>query len=254
MLNIKHTSLAGIGMMVLSVFVLSSCSLDPIDKTYSKHTSDDDFRRIMEISRVDSADKVLLAEYMVHHQLVGPHVLELHDTYADILDKAKKEKEEYEKEKRKKGKVNEIDIARSHEIEKIKNLKKVLFVDFVREENISSLDEENEIPKKGKKAAPPVNKNLISFDVMFKNISEKDTIRAFTGDLNFYDTFHAEIKKIRYTSFKKIPVGESVVQRFTLNLDEINNDNNLYSGLKKEDIKVEWLPERLIYVDDTVIE
>lgn len=251
MLNINSDRF-GLWMITAAIFALSSCSFDPIDKKYSKHTADDDFRRIYEISSIDSTDKVLLAEYMVHHQLIGPHILELHDTYKDILAKAKKEKELYEIEKRKKGKNNEIDIAKSHEIEKIKNLKKVLYVDFVKQEDL--LEEPTELaPKKGKKPAPVVNKNLITFDVMFKNISDKD-IRAFKGDINFYDIFHTEIKKITYTSFREIPVGDSIVQKFTVDINEVNTASTTYNDLKKENIKVEWLPDRLIHTDDTVIE
>lgn len=250
MLNLNSERI-GIWMIAATIVVLSSCSFDPIDKKYSKHTADDDFRRINEISNIDSLDKVLLAEYMVHHQLIGPHILELHDTYKDILNKAKREKEMYEIEKRKKGKNNEIDIAKSHEIEKIKNLKKVLYVDFVKQDEI--VEETELTPKKGKKPTPPANKNIITFDVMFKNISDKD-IRAFKGDINFYDTFHSEIKKVTYTSFREIPVGDSIVQKFVVDLNEVNTAGNTYNDLKKDNIKVEWLPDRLIHTDDTVIE
>lgn len=249
MLNIKSGLL---GMIVLSIFVLSSCSLDPIDKNYSKHTAEDDFRRIKEISNEDSADVALLGKYMVEHGLAGPQVMEIHATYHDILEEAKKEKERYEIEKRKKGKINQVDIAKSHEMEKLKNLKKVLYVDFVREENTE--DETAEInPKKGKKPAPVVNKNLITFDVMFKNTGEKD-IRAIKGDINFYDIFHSEIKKVTFTSFKQVNIGDSIVQKFTIDLNEVNKPGNTYSGLNKDFIKVEWLPDRLIYTDDTVVE
>src|ERR1700748_3702703 len=126
-MKIINSSLIGIFTIIVSAFILTSCSLDPVDKTYNKHTSDDDYRRIKDISRIDSADIVLLGKYMVEHNLAGPQITELHATYKDILNEAKKEKERHEIEKRKKGK-NEIDIAKSHEVEKIKNLKKVLFV------------------------------------------------------------------------------------------------------------------------------
>ena len=239
-----------IQLLFLTIFI-TSCSLDPVDKTYNKHTADDDFRRIRDISNIDSADQILLGRYMIDKQLAGNHILETHTTYKDILAEAKKEKEKYETEQKRKGK-NEIDIAKSHENEKIKALKKVLFVDFVKEETLTS--EEETLPKKWKKPAAPENKNNITFNVLFKNISEKD-IQAFKGDLNFYDIFHTEIKKITFSSFKQINVGDSIVQKFTLNLDEINKSSNtIYNDLSKDFIKVEWLPERLIHTDDTVIE
>ena len=233
---------------------LTSCSLDPIDKTYSKHTADDDYRRIREISgSVDSADAVLLGKYMIDHGLVGSHVLELHATYKDILNEARKEKEKYEIAKRKKGK-KEIDVAKSHEFEKIKNLKKVLFVDFVKQEELTSSEEEPKpVSKKGKKQGSPVNKNIITYEVMFKNVGNKD-IRAFKGDLNFYDVFHTEIKKITFSSFQQINVGDSIVKKFVINLDDLNNGTNAYNDLKKDFIKVEWLPDRLIHTDDEIIE
>jgi hypothetical protein len=251
-MKIINSNFIGIFTIILSIFALTSCSLDPVDKTYNRHTADDDYRRIKDISRIDSVDAVLLGKYMVEHNLAGPQVMELHATYKDILNEAKKEKERYEIEKRKKGK-NEIDVAKSHEVEKIKNLKKVLFVDFVKQEEPS---EELTVitPKKGKKTVvAPVNKNLIVYDVMFKNVGDKD-IRAFKGDLNFYDIFHAEIKKITFSSFQQINVGDSIVQKFVINIDEVNKGTNTYNDLKKDFIKVEWLPDRLIHTDDEVIE
>ncbi len=250
-MKIINSNFTGI-FTIASFFVLTACSLDPIDKTYNKHTADDDYRRIKDISRIDSADAVLLGRYMVDHNLAGSQITELHATYKDILNEAKRDKERHEIEKRKKGK-NEIDVAKSHEVEKIKNLKKVLFVDFVKQEEPSE-DLTVIAPKKGKKTATaPVNKNLIVYDVMFKNVGEKD-IRAFKGELNFYDIFHSEIKKITFSSFQQINVGDSIVQKFVINLDEVNKGPNTYNDLKKDFIKVEWLPDRLIHTDDEVIE
>ncbi len=248
MKNIKSNYLL---ILLVSTVAISSCSFDPIDKTYSKHTADDDYRRIREISSIDSADAILLGRYMIDHQLVGSHVMELHTTYNDILNQAKKEKNRYEIEKRKKGK-NEIDIAQRHENEKIRNLKKVLDVDFVKPDTTLESDEFI-ISKKGKKPSVPVNKNIITYEVMFKNISDKG-IRAFKGDINFYDTFHSEIKKVTFTSFEEIPVNGYTVQKFTINLDEASKGNSLYKNINKDCIKVEWLPDRLIHTDDTVIE
>ncbi len=251
--NIKKSGATGMLTLLTAFFMLTSCSFDPIDKTYSKHSAEDDYKRIREISDIDTADAILLGKFMVEHGLAGPNILEFHATYKDILNEARLEKERNETElKRKKVQNNEIDVARSHEKEKIKQLQKILLVDFVKEEE---QDEELEaiLPKKGQKPAPVVNKNLISFDVMFKNISSKD-IRAFKGYINFYDIFNSELKKITFTSLSEIPAGESIVQRFTLDLNEINKSNVAYKNLKKEDIKVEWLPERLIHTDNTVIE
>ncbi len=248
-----NTHFVWILMVAIAFSTLTSCSFDPVDKPYSKHTVDEDFARIREISRIDSGDVILLGKYMVDHNLVGSHILELHETYKDILIEARKEKEKHDIEKRKKGK-NEIDIAKSHENEKMKTLKKVLLVDFVKEaEQDSEPDASTLISKKTKKNVVPENKNLITFHVLFKNIGDKD-IQAFKGDINFYDIFHSDIKKITFTSFKEIAVGDSITQKFTINLDEINKSTNTYNNLKKDFIKVEWLPDRLIFTDDTVIE
>jgi hypothetical protein len=237
--------------IVVSIFVFSSCSLDPVDKTYSKHTADDDYRRIKEISSIDSTDAVLLGKYMIEHGLVGAHVLELHATYKDILNEAKKEKEKYEIEKRKKGK-NEIDVAKSHEVEKIRNLQKVLSVDFVKEKEV---EPENNfiISRKLKKPAQAENKNSLSYNVLFKNVSS-DTIQAFKGEINFYDIFQSEIKKVSFTSFRQIPPDSAIVQKFTINLDEVNKSGNIYYNLDKKSIKVEWLPDRLFFTNGNIIE
>ena len=248
-----NTGFIGVMTIVATVFVLSSCSLDPIDKTYSKHTADDDFRRIKEISHIDSNDVQLLGKFMIDKGLAGSHILETHATYKDILIEARKEKEKYEIEKRKKGK-NEMDIAKSHENDKIRNIKKVLLVDFVKEAEPEQEQETNNLSKKWKKAPAPVeNKNVLVFHVLFKNIGQKD-IQAFKGDINFYDIFHTDIKKINFTNFKTIAVGDSITQKFTINLDDLNKSTNTYNNLKKEFIYVDWVPDRLIFMDDSVIE
>ena len=237
---------------LFSAALLSSCSFDPIDKTYNKHTADDDYRRIREISDLDSADEILLGRYMIDHQLVGSHVMELHTTYSDILATAKKEQKIYEIEKRNRSN-NKKDLAQFHENEKIKNLKKVLDVDFVKPDTLLENEDLLISPKKIKKPLPPVNKNIITYEVMFKNISDKG-IKAFKGDINFYDSFHSEIKKVTFTNYNEIPVNGFIVQKFTINLDEVSKGNALYNNLNKDCIKVDWVPDRLIHSDDSVIE
>jgi len=242
-----------IGIVILLASIASySCSFDPIDKKYNKHTAEDDYRRIKEISSIDSSEAVLLGKFMVEHGLVGPQVLELHASYKDILLEARKEKERYEIEKKKKGK-NEIDIARSHEFDKIKKLKKVLSVDFVKNDETEDQDTDIEVKSKSKKTTSTTDKNTITYEVMFKNISEKG-IKGFKGEINFYDLFHSEIKKTNFTSFQEIAPGESIIQKFSIDLDAINTETTTFKSIQKEHIKVEWLPSRLIHTDDEVIE
>ena len=55
-------------------------------------------------------------------------------------------------------------------------------------------------------------------------------------------------------TIKKWGFSINPICKIVKNLNEIEKGSNTYKGLKKDFIKVEWLPDRLIHTDNEVIE
>jgi hypothetical protein len=230
-------------------FMASSCS--PLDKEYHRHTAEDDYRRIVEMEKLDTNDTKLMAKYMVERGLIAPHVLEYHATYRHILEEAKKEEERHRIEQTKAK--HERDFAQMHTKDKLQNLSKALKVTIL----------ENEIPlpepdpkakgKAKKEKAEPTDKNILNYRIGFINVGEKE-IKAFKGEIAFIDLFQTKVKGITFSNFQNVAPGDTLIQNVKVNLNEINNSTSLSPGITREDLKPEWHPERLIYIDGQIIE
>ncbi|MCU0428558.1 MAG: hypothetical protein MUF42_01175 [Cytophagaceae bacterium] len=237
-----------------SIFLLSSCS-NPLDKEYHRHTAEDDYRRIVEMEKLDSTQTRLLAKFMVEHGLIGSHILEYHATYRDILNQAIKE-DEQKRIEAEKNKVQK-NYAQLHTLDKLRNLSKSLKVTIIENEILEVLPEEEE-PKakskaKAKKPEVAIDKNTLTYKVAFINISQKP-IKAFKGDVIFVDLFQSKVKGLTLSNFEGIGVGDTLLQVIKLNLNEASSSSSISTGLKREFIKPEWHPERLIFTDGQIIE
>jgi hypothetical protein len=236
------------GAIAVSSLLFSSCS-NPLDKEYHRHTAEDDYRRIVEMEKLDSAETKLLAKFMVEHGLIGSHVLEYHATYRHILDEAKKAEENKKIEQEKAQKKNDYAM---HTLDKLKNLSKSLKVTILDNPMEEETEEDPKAKTKGKKTEP-IDKNILSYRIAFINIGTKD-IKAFKGEVMFVDLFQAKVRGITISNFQGLAVADTIEQVVKVNLNEVNTSSTLSLGLNREFIKPEWHPERIIYKDGQIIE
>ncbi|MCS6823323.1 MAG: hypothetical protein NZ529_03445 [Cytophagaceae bacterium] len=232
-------------LIIVATTVLFSCT-NPVDKRYSKSTAEDDYRRIKELKKLDSADLQLLAHFMVEKGLVGAHILEMHATYRDILEEAKRQRENQNKERNKKN--LETNFAIKHEREKIEKINNALKI-VLKKEDIDTIETKKK-NKKNEKLAP---KNIVQYKVYFINVQEKP-IKAFKGDIIFNDLFYTELKRYTITSFVTLNPSDTITHTIRLNLDEANTSDKTFIGLKPSMLKPNWIPDRLIFTDNSIIE
>lgn len=243
------------------VFALSSCG-DPRDKIYHHATAEEDYKRIVEMDKLDSADQKILSHFMVEHGLAPAHILETEKTYREILEEARRtDSVRHDRESVKKLK-NPEDIARKRYEEAALRINKVLGVVSMDASTSGGSDADGDVPGlirkdrilKGSTKEKGGSGPILTYKVGFFNKGDKP-IKAFKGTISFGDRiFLSEIKNVEVINLKELAPGDTMVQTFKLDLSQVNKENQLTLGLTKDMIKYFWYPDKVYYDDKNIIE
>lgn len=213
--------------------LLASCS-DVLNNTYSKKTAEGDLERILAIKRLDTSDYELLTNYMLENGLIDPDLKHIDQSYAEILEIAKKDKEKKETDK-----VNQ---------NKIKGNKKQFVSDHQDHLHSALLM----VPEKSEIRKDWSNKNTFFYKMVFVNPGYK-TVRAFRGKFTFYDLFDTELKSINLTFNDSIQSLDTIRYTAPIDLNHLNN-HTIYVTSDYKDLKVVWQPTKILFADGTTLE
>lgn len=205
-----------------------------LDNDYSKATAEGDLERIKAIGELDSANFDLLTDYMLKQGLIEPDLKHLDESYAELLEHAKRENEKVIKKKeasdKLKGNKNQF------QMDQLEHLYEALVI----------LPDQSNIRKDWS------NKNAVFYKMVFVNPSEK-SIRAFKGKLSFYDLFDSELKTVNFTYNDIIAAKDTILYEANIDFSSLNN-NNVYFTKDYSDIRVIWRPLKVIYNDGSEVE
>lgn len=205
-----------------------------LDNDYSKATAEGDLERIKAIGELDSANFDLLTDYMLKQGLIEPDLKHLDESYAELLEHAKRENEKVIKKKeasdKLKGNKNQF------QMDQLEHLYEALVI----------LPDQSNIRKDWS------NKNAVFYKMVFVNPSEK-SIRAFKGKLSFYDLFDSELKTVNFTYNDLIAAKDTISYEANIDFSSLNN-NNVYFTKDYSDIRVIWRPLKVIYNDGSEVE
>ncbi|TAF74567.1 MAG: hypothetical protein EAZ53_08620 [Bacteroidetes bacterium] len=205
-----------------------------LDNDYSKATAEGDLERIKAIGELDSANFDLLTDYMLKQGLIEPDLKHLDESYAELLEHAKRENEKVIKKKeasdKLKGNKNQF------QMDQLEHLYEALVI----------LPDQSNIRKDWS------NKNAVFYKMVFVNPSEK-SIRAFKGKLSFYDLFDSELKTVNFTYNDLIAAKDTILYEANIDFSSLNN-NNVYFTKDYSDIRVIWRPLKVIYNDGSEVE
>jgi hypothetical protein len=211
-------------LFLIFITVLASCS-GPLDKKYNEETLAEDGKEIKESGKLSEDDTKLMAGWIVKAKLKGENLEG--KTYADILNEAK----DYKKEQ-----SILAEKVKKEEEEKRQRLGAALTV-AMYDKGYEKQDYDD----------------YLTYSLAFENKTDKD-IRAFKGSITMNDLFDVEIKTISLTIDNPIKAGQTYKGTYTSDYNQFRGEDSRLKNKKMADLKVIWIPEKIIFTDGTTLE
>lgn len=211
------------------IIAIASCS-SPLDKPYKKDSLEED---AIELKKTLSEDELgMLAGYIAIKSLGNDKMLG--KTYGDLLGEAKKLREEMrlkeEEEKELAGK------AKIEELERIKRLGGALTVSLFEK----GFTEYN-------------YQKYITYKFAFENKTDKN-IKAFTGQIVFYDLFDKEISSLNLTYDDGVTANSMKNWNAQTDYNQFKDEDITLKSKNVEDLKIKWVPGKIIFEDNSTLE
>ncbi len=215
-------------ILVITILIVSCSS--PLDKPFKKDNLEED---VIELKESLSEEELnMLAGYIAIKSLGDDKMLG--KTYGNLLDEAKNLKEELRLKKEEEKMLAEK--ARAEEAEKIKRLGGALTVSLF-EKGFSKYNYQD----------------YITYKFAFENKKDKD-IKAFTGQIIFNDLFDKKISSLNLTYDDGVPANSTKNWNAQTDYNQFMDKDVALKNKDVEDLKIEWIPEKIIYKDGSTLE
>ncbi|MFQ3577150.1 MAG: hypothetical protein SNJ77_12010 [Cytophagales bacterium] len=205
--------------------LMASCS-NPLDKKYNRETVEADFKRLVDLEKIDSSDASLMTEFMIKHELIDPSIIEYGASYRDILEEAKKYHQRLEK-------YAEIDFDEKENKRVTEEIRKSLRFVVVD-------------------SAKTYENNNLKVNLLIENTSNK-TVKAMKCYIKVKDIFGKVIVSVPYSNYNVLRPGEIDDEHLTLNLNP-NKSNQIISVDDPKVLKLDWQPMAILFEDDSMLE
>ena len=215
-------------LLLLSVIIISCSS--PLDKAYKQDTLEEDIVALKE--SISEGELTTLAGYIALKTFSGDDMLG--KTYNDLLNEATKMQEDLKLQQEEEKKLAEK--ARIEEAEKIKRLGDALTVSFF-DKGFSEYNYQE----------------YITYKFVFENKTEK-TMKAFTGEIKITDLFDKEIKSFSLTYDDGVPPNSTKNWDAQTDFNQFIDEDVRLKNKDIEDLKIIWIPEKIIFSDNTTLE
>jgi hypothetical protein len=216
-------------LLFVFAILLVSCS-SPLDKPFKKDNLEED---IIELKKSLSEDELQMLAGFIALKSLGDDKM-LGKTYGDLLDEAKKLREELKKQEEEEKILAEK--AKIDEVERIKRLGGALTVSLF-DKGFSEYNYQE----------------YISYKFAFENKTDKD-IKAFTGRIIFNDLFDKEISSLNLTYDDGIPANSTKNWNAQTDFNQFMDKDVALKNKDVEDLKVKWIPEKIIFSDNSTLE
>jgi hypothetical protein len=210
---------------------LASCN-KPLDKAYNKATMSEDLLAISKSGETDSTEVFMLAMNVAASELTG----EKHEgkTYRQILNEAREKRAKLDAEEKKQEELAKV--AKLEEEKRIARLNESLRV-TVFEKGFIKLDYED----------------YLTYKFAFQNSTDKE-IRAFKGTVIFNDLFDVKISELSLTYDKGVPAGKIINYDASSDYNQFQDSDNLLKSKDLKDMKIVWVPEKILFKDGSTLE
>lgn len=215
-------------IFIITILIISCSS--PLDKPYKKDNIEED---VIELKKSLSEDELeILTGYIALKSLGNDKMLG--KTYGNLLDEAKELKEELRLKREEEKKLAEK--AKIEEAEKVKRLGGALTVSLFE-----------------KGFAKYNYQDYITYKFVFENKKDKD-IKAFTGQIIFNDLFDKKISSLNLTYDDGVSANSIKNWNAQTDYNQFMDKDVALKNKDVEDLKVEWIPEKIIYKDGSTLE
>ncbi|MGK0390549.1 MAG: hypothetical protein ACI94Y_003303 [Maribacter sp.] len=217
-------------LLFLSMIFFISCS-NPLNNAYKKDTVEDD---LVTLKKSMSEDDFELLTGYIALSAFGDGSNMLGKTYGDVLKEAKELREEMQKKAKEEEEL--AAKAKIEDQERIKRLGKALTVSLFDKGFIKANYQE-----------------YLTYKFAFENKSDKD-VKAFTGKVILNDLFDKEITNFSLTYDDGIKANSTAKWDAQTDYNQFMDKDVKLRNKDLEDIKITWIPEKIIYDDGTTLE
>ncbi len=211
-------------LLAMAIFAFVSCN-NPMDRTYSPQTYEEDMQEIQKSKKVSEVDLQLMAKYILVVKLSGNNISG--KTYDDILNKIK---------------------SLQQQNDNASNMQAV--ETDGRRKRLSSFLEVN---LQNKVFTKVQNKDAIIYTVKLKNISSQK-IKTVSGNIVINDLLEQPVKSLNIFVDEDILPGRTLTKTYTPlynNADE--NDLRMRSKDLLE-MRMVWNPQKIIFENGSLAE
>jgi hypothetical protein len=213
----------------LLLFLIISCS-SPLERPYKESTLEED---VVELKKTLSEEELEMLAGYIALRTIGEDKM-LGKTYGDLLTEAKEFKAEMEAKQEEERRLAEE--AKREEAERIKRLSGALTVSLYEK----GFFEYN-------------YQDYITFKFAFQNKTDKN-MKAFTGMIIINDLFDKEIKNFNLTFDDGINANSKRNWSAQTEYNQFIDEDVTLKSKDMDDLKVEWIPEKIIFTDNTTLE
>ena len=216
-------------ILVLIPTLTISCST-PLDKPFKEATLEEDMVKLKKALSEEELE--ILTGYVTLKSLANDKMLG--KTYGDLLKEAKELREELRKQEEEQNKLAEQ--ARIEEDERIKRLGEALAIGLFEKDFLEYNYQE-----------------YITYKFVFQNKTDKN-IRAFTGTVYINDLFDKEITSFNLTYDDGVTANSTKNWNAQTDFNEFIDKDVTLKNKDIEDLKIKWVPKKIIFTDNSTLE
>lgn len=209
---------------IIIVVFLSSCN-NPLSKTFHLVSFKQDIQEIRESGKMNEEDIMMLTKFIIRSRIQGNDPEG--KTYEDILDNMKSLNERYDASKK--------------QISNLVTLKKLHLSPLVKVELLK------------KEYTKIKNDEYLLYTVSFTNLT-RSNIRTVVGIFSFQDILDKEIEHLNVFCKQGLHSGNSISEKYSVKYNPQNDNDNWMRTKRLADIKIEWIPDKIIYADGKLAE
>ena len=211
------------------LFTMMACGSEPLDHVYDEKKS---FNTVAEIAQSDSAVGNALLATLIRYQMSGTALQG--KTYRQIYDEGFLWIEEQKRIEQEEETARQRAIK--HEQDRVQRLRDIVIVTCID------------------KGFTKANySEYITYTFAIENLTDRP-IKAVKGGIKFTDLFDELITKVNFTYDENIPAKTIKKYEATTNYNSFDSDDNTLRGKSLENLKVSWMPEKIIFEDGTIAE
>jgi hypothetical protein len=211
-------------LLLFAVFIFSSCN-NPLHRTYSPETYEDDMQAIRMGNKINDEDLKNLANYIILAKLAGTDLRG--KSYEDLLEKITAFRQNNEALSGRQAMENES--------------KRIRMSPFLR------------VSLQSKTFSNKNNKEALVFIVVFTNTGNQK-IKTITGNLAINDLMEKLIKNLPIFLDQDILPGQTLTKAYTTDYNDADENDRRLRSNDSFNLRIVWNPEKIILENGKLIE